>query len=804
MRNYILVFWLSLSISYTAVSQEKTVTYLADPGCSAGERVIDISHVTADLVINPYDTMVQGTVVFDFTPIIENPDSVVFWSPDIVFKEVKIQGVDFSFDKNGDNLLIYNDHHQLHKGKEYKIRMVYTSKPKYDLFFIGWNEPGRRDNKQIWAHRPFHWLPYYGDRLTTDVNVTFDGKYKVMTNGVRESVKDNADGTKTWHYQMHREHPFFSTCLVIGDYKFLEMKTKDGLPLELWYYSNQEDHAEPTYRYTPLMFDFFNEEFGMDYPYELYREAPVEDYLYGAMETTTSTVFGDYLAVDQRGFDGRNYVNVNAHELAHQWFGNCLSHLKPCDVWLTESFATYYAKLFEREVFGEDYYQWVRKQEFDEALEADKKDLIPIGHSSGGRARWYPKGSLVLDMMRDVLGDENFKAAISRYTNTHAFSEVETAEFRAAVYEATGQPIDWFFDEWIARGGEPSYDVSWIRDKSADGIDQTVIRVKQVQPRDELVGLFIMPVNFEVHYKDLSFDKKTQWIRDEYSEVIIPDTDNKEVSFVLFDPGRRILKNIHFEKSLEEWSEQALNAPLMIDRYDALVALRDFPIDQKEAALRNAWGKETFHLTRAEILRQLFTSSGSDNYMEIYIEAIRDPDPLVRRAALENIGKVPEKAKAETERLLTDSSYIAVEKALDVLCRSFPQDITRYLEATKNETGWRGRNIRMKWLEIAMQVEQREYTREITDYAGPHYEFETRINAFNLLRKINFLDKRAALDLFDGYLYWNYKVSNAAKEILIYFYQQDRYRSILDKTLDESAIPSPGKEKIRKIWVAGK
>jgi aminopeptidase N len=290
-------------------------------------------------------------------------------------------------------------------------------------------------------------------------------------------VQQNPDGTKTWHYKMYNEHPFFSTALVAGDYKYLELKTKDGLPLELWYYSWQDDHAEPTYRYTAQMFDFFNEEFGLDYPYELYREAPVEDYLYGAMETTTSTVFGDYLAVDERAFDGRNYVNVNAHELAHQWFGNCLSHQKSCDVWLTESFATYYAKLFEREVFGDDYYQWVRNQELDETLEASKKDIFPVGHSRGGRARWYPKGSLVLDMMRDVLGEEGFKASISHYTNEYAFSEVETSEFLASIYDATGQSMDWFFDQWIYRGGEPYYEVSWLKDKSHGGVEEVIIQV---------------------------------------------------------------------------------------------------------------------------------------------------------------------------------------------------------------------------------------------------------------------------------------------------------------------------------------
>ncbi len=468
MKFALKTFFILLVYSQSAFAQEKTVTYLYDAGATAQDRIIDITHLDANLKINPYDTLVEGTVTFSFKPIRMITDSIVFTAPDIVFSEVIIPGINISYDKKGDNLVIHNlSKEKLLKDKDFEIKMIYTSKPKYDLFFIGWNEPALRANKQIWAHRPFHWLPYYGDRLTMDMFITFDGKYKVFSNGVRESVKDNTDGTKTWHYKMSREHPFFSTCLVIGDYEILEQKTADGLPLELCYYPWQEDHAEPTYRYTKQMFDFFRDETGMAYPYEIYRETPVEDYLYGAMETTTSTVFGDYLAVDDRAFDGRNYVNVNAHELAHQWYGNCLSHQKSCDVWLTESFGTYYAKMFEKHIFGNDYYQWVRSQESDEALEASKKDIFPVGHSRGGRARWYPKGSLVLDMMRDVLGEDGFKASISRYTNQNAFSEVETYEFRDAVYEATGQSIDWFFDEWISRGGEPAYEVSWMKDKSS-------------------------------------------------------------------------------------------------------------------------------------------------------------------------------------------------------------------------------------------------------------------------------------------------------------------------------------------------
>jgi aminopeptidase N len=799
MRIGLKLLLILLICSQVVLSQEKTQTYLYDAGSIVQEKHIDITHLKAELTINPYDTLVIGLVTFYFTPVWDLIDSINFWAPDIVFSEVEVPGIEISYVKKGDNLVIYNlSKDKLTKHSGFELRMAYTSKPEYDLFFIGWNEPAVRENKQIWAHRPFHWLPYYGDRLTAEMYITFDGKYKVMTNGVRESVKENPDGTKTWHYKMHKEHPFFSTCLVIGDYEFLELETRDGVPLELWYYTGQDDHAEPTYRYTAGMFDFFNEEFGLDYPYELYREAPVQDYLYGAMETTTATVFGDYLAVDGRAFDGRNYVNVNAHELAHQWFGNCLSHQKSSDVWLTESFATYYAKLFEKEVFGEDYYQWVRLQEFEETLAASGKDQFPVGHSRGGRARWYPKGSLVLDMLRDVLGDEGFKASISHYTNHHAFSEVETYELKSSVYEATGQSIDWFFDQWISRGGEPHYEVAWQQGKSVDGAGQTVIQVKQAHQRTELTGLFRMPVNFEVYYTDHSVDVKTQWIENEYNEVIIANPKSKTVSFVLFDPGKKVLKTVTFNKSFDEWSSQAIHARQMTDRYDALLALRNFPVGQKEAVLLHAWKQEVFHLTRTEILQQLLNADGT-SYDEILQQALTDTDPLARRAALIYIKQVPENLKTEVEKLLSDHSYINVEKALDLLSRSFPRDIPRYLEATKNETGWRGRNIRMKWLEIAIQVEQREYLRELTDYAGPGYEFETRINAFQALRRLNYLDKKAAGFLIDGYLYWNYKVSNAAIEGLTYFYQQNRFKELIDTAIIEGRFTKDEKSKVGKM-----
>ncbi len=770
-----------------ALAQEKTVTYLLDPGAVPQERVVDIKHMDASIQIDPLDRKVTGKVRFEFSAITERSDSVVFWSPDIEFTQVDAEGQNILFEKKGDNLIIWPATGQNWvPGEKYALLMEYVSFPEYDLFFIGWKEPAERPNKQIWAHRPFHWLPFYHDRLTADLHVTFDGAYQVFSNGIRKSVADNPDGTKTWHYAMEKEHPFFSTALVIGRYDYLERTTASGIPLELWYYPWQQDHAEPTYRYTEEMFGFFEDEFGMDYPYELYREAPVEDYLYGAMETTTSTVFGDYLHVDDRGWDLRNYVNVNAHELAHQWYGNCLSHLRPADVWLTESFATYYAKMFEKYIFGDDYYENVRRLELEETLEASKKDGFAVGHSRGGRARWYPKGSLVLDMLRDVLGDEGFKASIKRYTNQNAFSEVETGEFLSAIYEATGRPMDWFFEQWIYRGGEPEFAVAWRDDLALSGEKQVIVSVRQVHTVNELTGLFNMPVNFEVHFSDGTYLRKQEWISKEFQEVTIDNPGGKRVAFVLFDPGERILKKVDFLKSPEELSAQALHAPHMIDRYRALVSLRDIPLAGKKETLEQAWTKESFHLTRGEIIRQLLAAE-DDGYDGIIRQVLRDPDPLVRRSVLEHTRMVPDRLQGDYEKMLFDFSYVNAEKALDLLPRSFPGNIPLYLQQTNEETGWRGRNIRMKWLEISISSGNRDDIGEVVDYCGPRFEFETRINAFNLLRRLNYLDEESANYLVDGYMYWNYKVSNAARDVLSYFYAQNRGKNLIEKALEKDS-----------------
>lgn len=779
--------------------QDKTVTYQFDPSYIFQDVEIEISHLKADLKIKPFDTLVLGEATFTFKTLRQHIDSLVFSVPEIIINSINIDGKNARFKIKGTDVVIFPPF-ELGWQKEHKIFFDYLAKPTDGLYFTGWNDPAQIKRKQIWAHRPNHWLPYTSAILTVEMAVTVDDNLKVFSNGVRESVVANKDKTKTWNYRMNHPHPFFSTCLVIGDYDFKSLKTKRGLPIELWYYPDWSDHFESTYLYQTQMFDFFEDEFGFNYPWELYRQAPVTDYMYGAMETTTSTVFGDFLMVDERGFMGRNYVNVNSHELAHQWFGNYISHLKTKDVWLTESFATYYAKKFEQSVFGDDYYQNVRNTELLDTYTAAKRNNFGVGHASGGRERFYPKGSLVMDMLRDVMGEEEFKLSIKNYLESFPYQTAETSDFLQIIRKTTGRSMEWFFEEWIYRGGEPVYKVNYESVTNENGIPETRIYIEQTHETNDLIGQFRMPIDFEVYYKDGSVDQKNQWIEKKFEKVIIPNPENKEIDFVVFDPNRKIIKKLDFKRSYQELASQALKAKNMIDRYDALLAMRDFNLELKKNDLLKAYQNETFHLTKGEIIAQL-SQTWDEEIEQFFKNAISDSDDKVRLAVLQNLTFLPETLGTGYEKLLTDSSYVNVEFALENLCSSFPEKVDEYLEITKNETGWRGRNIRIKWLEISLENGKNEHFDELRSYITESYEFETRINAMAAIKRLNLPDEEIIGNMLKALFHWNYKIRNAAAENLQYFYKQNAGSKMIESVIYSGNWTSAQLSKFQAILI---
>ncbi len=618
------------------------------------------------------------------------------------------------------------------------------------------------------------------NKLITETIVHFDKDYQVLSNGRLVGKTPGADGTITWHYAMSHPMADYLIMLGIGKYGIKETHSASGVPMRLYYYPEWKDRVETTYQYAEAMVDFYEKEIGLRFPWESYSQIPVQDYMYGAMENTTATVYGDFYLVDHRGVLDRNYFGVDAHELAHQWFGDYVTARSDAHGWLQESFATYYQQLFDLATFGEDRFEWERRGAGNAALEDSKRNLFGVANSAGGGNRVYGKGAFVLDMLKYVVGGrEPYNKAILYYLQKHPYSNVDTHDLLTAFEESTGMDLHWFWDEWLERGGEPDFHV----DLSDEPTQTELVITQKVIPgsitgfKD---GVFKMPVVIELHYSDGGVVRQTVEIEHAAEVVKVPKPTDKTLAFVLFDPGSRILKSVTFPKPAAMLKAQALGADNMLDRYDALVAMRGLAIGQKADVLGSVFGRQQFFAVRNEALTQLAADTSTE-VVGLLKAALTDTDVAVRKAALALVDAHSPRATTllpQLENLLKDSSYDIVDMTLQKLADANPVKLPDYLAATKGITGNPGSNVKVRWLELSwVSSGDTRYADELVQMSSQSYEFRTRTNAMAALKRMNYFSEPLTGFLVEAVLSANTRLAGPANELLQYFFNQDKYRA---------------------------
>lgn len=756
--------------------------YLNDEAWAPRERFVDFQHMRLELSFEPSQGLVKGKVTHRFSPLRPKVDSVWLDGPGIRVSSVTVNGKPATWRSEKQGMWIRTGR-TLPYGETDSLTVVYEANPQKGLYFIGWNDPANICRKQIWSQGQGidnrNWIPFYdemNDKLTTEMIVTFGGEYKVLSNGVKKSEKLNKDGSRTWHYRMNKPHAPYLVMLGIGIYDIKQTKSKSGVPINLYYYPEWKDRVEATYRYSAEMMDFFETETGVPYPWESYSQIPVQEFMYGAMENTTATVFGDFLFVDERAELDRAYVGVNAHELAHQWFGDYVTARSDAHHWLQESFATYYNMLFEREVYGKNYFDVQRYDAINNSLNETKLNNLPVAHSQSGSVRHYPKGAFVLNMLKNVVGGrEVYNRAIQHYLKKHPYGNVDSHDLLVAFNETTGMPLDWFWDQWIYKGGEPWYEVSA---EELNGAAGAVIRftVDQVQPQNQTTGLFSMPIWFEVHYTDGSRERVEKWINRKTETVDIANAAGKKVAYVLFDPNSEVMKSVTFRKPFEWLKNQALNAEGLLDRHAALVALREFPLTQRREVLLKAFAKDTYHFCRSEIVSQL--ANDPDQASQALVrDAIKSGDASVQKAVLTFTSSIAKDLLPDFEKLLTARSYQVVEMALDKLSFEYPANTVAYLKATEGVEGTSGRNVLVKRLEVqARSSNSPEALKQLVMLTGVSYEFRTRVNAANALKRLNYFDELLMKNLVQAGFSSNTRLAGPCTQVMKHFYEQAAFR----------------------------
>ena len=414
-------------------------------------QFVDFKTGKADLSIYPDQGDVIGKVTYTFD-VLKPIDSIFIDAQNIDFYEISLNGdalVSFSYDEKKLWLL-----KSFKPSKNNVITIEYETHPQKSMYFIGWDKGVI--NRQVWTQGQgkytSNWLPSFDDmnaKVEFDLIVTFDKNYEVIANGKLINKQIN-DATITWFYDMQKPMSSYLIALAIGKYDKKVEYSKSGIPIELFYYPEDSLKFEPTYRYTKQIFDFLEDEIGVQYPWQNYKQVPVKDFLYAGMENTSTTIFSDGFMVDSIAFVDKNYVNVNAHELAHQWFGDLVTEISGTHHWLQEGFATYYALLAEKGIFGDDYYYWQLYEYAHELLDQEKLGQgTSLLNPKSSSTTFYKKGAWLLHVLREQVGDSAFKSAVKNYLKEHQFKNVETNDFISEVELASGQDLGEFVKVWL-------------------------------------------------------------------------------------------------------------------------------------------------------------------------------------------------------------------------------------------------------------------------------------------------------------------------------------------------------------------
>lgn len=423
---------------------------------SFAQQTDKVDFIKCDAFVSPnhIEKSISGKVIYEFK-IKKIIDTIKIDAKNMEFSEVVINGKLVNFKNSGSTLDLFEG---FKKGNN-KLTFSYLARPKQTLYFTRTD-----DNLQIWTQGQgkytSHWLPSFDDvneKVIFNLSVKFQNGYNVISNGVLKNVyhKRNGyeNGFSTYNFQMQQPMSSYLVMLAIGNFEKQTATTKYGTPLEFYLDKNDYLKFEPTYRYSKQIFDFLEQEIGVKYPWKIYRQIPVRDFLYAGMENTTSTIFSQDFVVDSIGFNDRNYVNVNAHELAHQWFGNFITAQSGKHHWLQEGFATYYALLAERHLFGEDYFHEELNEYAEQLIRASKTDTIPVMNEKASSLSFYKKGAWALHVLREDIGVKLFQKAVKKYLKKYQYKNVHTDDFLKIVKEISGYDVENFKKVWLETAG---------------------------------------------------------------------------------------------------------------------------------------------------------------------------------------------------------------------------------------------------------------------------------------------------------------------------------------------------------------
>jgi aminopeptidase N len=655
-------------------------------------RINDLVHTKLDVRFDYKKRYMYGKEWVTLKPHFYATDTLRLDAKGMDIKNVSIvkDGKNTPLKYSYDSLQLFIHLDKVYQNTEkYTVYIDYTSKPNElktkgsaaindakGLYFI--NPDGTEKDKptQIWTQGETEsssaWFPTIesGSQKTTDeITMTVPAKYVTLSNGKLVSQKTNTDGTRTDTWKMDLPHSPYLFMMAVGDFKIFK-DTWNGKEVSYYLEPKYAPYAKEIFGMTPELIGFYSKTLGVDYPWNKYAQIVVRDYVSGAMENTTATLHGAYVQGTHRELQDAYYDqgrSTIAHELFHQWFGDYVTAESWSNITVNESFADFSETMWAEHKYGMDeggahingdMLQYLRDPEaktknlvrfnFD-----DKEDVFDVVS--------YQKGGRILYMLRNYLGNAAFYKGLGIYLKSNAFKAGEAHQLRLALEEASGRDLNWFFNQWYFGHGHPVLKVSYKYDAATK---TQFVYLQQTQDGDA----FILPMAVDI-YAGGKKVRNNVWMRSKADTLSFAAPTKPDL--VNVDGDKVLLADKKDSKTLSEFVFQYFNAPLYLDRFEAIEAAAPQQGDQGARSVILGALKDKYYGLRIKAIRAL--NMANDN-VRVQAQPIlgqmaqSDANNLVRADAITALGKLKAAGNMNLfKEALKSESYAVQAAALNAI-----------------------------------------------------------------------------------------------------------------------------------------
>lgn len=567
----------------------------------------DVDHYRIALTLKQHTQSFDGETAISFSSLVDGLNSLTLDA--VSFKVENViddQGKNLNFTQDEGALTISLDR-ALEKNASATLTIGYAATSIGTDKTVGLNFRLKSEtNPQLvnslnWPIGARYWFPSFdhpSDWASHETIITVKDAYRVVANGslVSDTV-DHDSGLRTVHWRQARPQPTYLYAFAAGPYSVLDDQHGD-LPLHYWVYPGDEAIAKVAFARTPELIAFYENLYGIEFPWEKYDQIIVPG-IGGGAESTSATLLGRRVIQYERDGDKGASDWLLAHEIAHQWWGDMIGYRDWTHAWMAESFASHGEYLFILDDGGADAGALYLLDYKDSYLKEARDSFIrPIVTNKWDKPNdmfdrhSYEKGSVVLNMFQDLVGTDTFDEILNKFLATYAYSNVTTDNFFEMAAQVTGKDYGWFFDQWLLSPGHPVLDVSY---KWHAETEKLALTISQTQNTSAGVPIFRLPIKVGI---TTSAGKtiESAWLTKQ-SQTFEFDIAEQPLMF-RFDEGDILLKEWSLDKPVPELLYQ-LKHDNVVGRLWAISKLQDH-VDA--LAVRSAL-KDTAERDTAEAVR---------------------------------------------------------------------------------------------------------------------------------------------------------------------------------------------------------